>query len=105
MSSPTCADHELEIARAEADGRRWSAYVDSLHRAFHDHEQAPPILASRVESLRHKRDTVLTKVAALKRHRRRGWDDARHELAEARRELRDSWRTVISTLDKESLFL
>jgi len=94
-----------EIERIEADVRRWNGYVETLLRAFQSAEGPPPTLGARVEGLRHKRDTVLTKVEALKRHRERGWRAAHRELGEARRELRDAWRLVISTLQKESLFI
>jgi hypothetical protein len=48
---------------------------------------------------------VVTKAEALRRHKRDGWTRAKRELGESRRELRDSWRTVINALQRESLFL
>ena len=66
---------------------------------------APPALASRMEALRNKRDTFVTKVEALKRHRDRNWFRAREDLERAQRELQDAWRTVIGTLNKEGLFI
>lgn len=93
------------ISRTERDVKRWSGYIDSLLQAFHRAESVPPSIGSKMEELRNKRDCVLTKVEALKHHKRSGWQSARKELDEARRELRDAWRTIIGTLDKESLFV
>jgi hypothetical protein len=98
-------EREALLARTEAEVERWTGYVDTLLEAFHGRDEAPPILGSRMEALRNKRDCVLTKVEALKRHKHQGWARARKELDEARRELRECWRTVISTLQKESLFV
>jgi len=81
--------------------------VDHLLRAFDvDVDADPPaLLRARMEALRNKRDTVLTKVHALEHHVREGWPAARRELERAQREMRASWRTVVSALERESLFV
>lgn len=104
MVASTIREREALIRQGEREVRRWSGYVDTLLRAFRRNEEAPPSLASKMEELRNKRDSVVTKVEALKRHKQSGWSEAKGELEEARRELRNSWRTVIGTLDRESLF-
>lgn len=99
-------EDRLEVIReAETEARRWTRLVDSLVGAFQGRRDCAPQLVARMEALRNKRDTVVTKVEALKRHRDRNWFRARLELEEARRELDNSWRTVISTLNKEGLFV
>lgn len=97
-------DVEAVIDGAEAEAARWSRSVDTLLQAFGGLDEVPPALGSKLEALRNKRDTVVTKVEALKRHRGDGLARARRELERARRELRDAWRTVIGILQKESLF-
>ena len=93
------------IREAETEARRWTRLVDSLVGAFQGRRDCAPQLAARMEALRNKRDTVVTKVEALKRHRSRNWYRARLELEDARRELEDSWRTVIGALNKEGLYV
>ncbi len=93
------------IRKSESEVRRWSSYVETLLRAFHQHAEVPPALGARLEELRNKRDSVVTKLEALKCHKVRGWTEARRELDGARRELRDAWRSVIGTLDRENLFI
>jgi hypothetical protein len=95
-------DRQGLIDDIEAETRRWSRSVDVLLRAFCKGDRTIPKLAPRMEALRNKRDTVVTKVEALKRHRESGWSRAHREFLDARRELRESWRSVISTLDKET---
>ena len=95
-------DRQGVIDDVEAEARLWSKNVDALLRAFRRGSGTAAKLASRMEALRNKRDTVETKVEALKRHRESGWSEAHREFLDARRELRDSWRTVISALDRES---
>ena len=90
------------LKSARADARKWSRYVDRLLEAFHSSGNASPILAPGMEALRNKRDTLVTKVQALARHQEIGWSRAQSEVERARRELRDSWRIVISALDRES---
>ncbi|MFT5289165.1 MAG: hypothetical protein ACI82F_001224 [Planctomycetota bacterium] len=92
------------IRKSERDVLRWSNYVDTLLRAFLRSAEAPPTLGPKMEELRNKRDSVITKLEALKRHKVSGWAEARKELDSARRELRDAWRTVIGALDRECLF-
>lgn len=90
----TCMnERQALIEETEAEMERWSRYVDSLLRAFDGCEDAPPNMTARMEALRNKRDSVLTKVVALKRHRQRGWAAARRQLRESQRELQESWRT------------
>ena len=96
---------ERAIERSEREGRKWNGLVDSLLEAFDRSVDAPPQLAAKMEELRHKRDTLSTKVAALRHHKRSGWKRAQLELGDARRELRNAWRSVIATLDRESLFI
>jgi hypothetical protein len=98
-------DRNVLIRRSVGEAERWSDLVDTLLRAFHRRAGTPPSLGCKMEALRNKRDTVVTKVEALKRHRDSGWQSAQRELDSARRELRDAWRSVIGTLDKESLFV
>ncbi len=93
------------IQRSERDVKRWNGLVETLLQAFGRNEEAPPALGSQMEALRNKRDTVDTKLYALKHHRNSGWSKARRELDEARTELRNAWRSVIGILDKESLFV
>lgn len=93
------------LERIQAETERWSRYVDTLLRAFQSSPQPPPALGPRITSLQHKRETVLTKVEALKRHQKAGWTRSRREYDEARRELRDAWRLVLTTLQRESLFI
>ena len=101
MSLVTTEDRETVIRTSERRARRWSTYVDTLLDAFHASDGGPASLASKMEELRNKRDSVLTKVEALKRHKATGWSAARAELRDAQSELRGVWRSVISTLDKE----
>ena len=93
------------IDRATAEMERWDRYVDTLVSAFQRSGEAPPALEPKLEELRHKRDSVVTKLAALRHHERRGFKDARHELERARSELRNAWRSVIGTLSKDGLFV
>jgi len=104
MVASTIQEREAVIRQGETEVRRWSGYVETLLHAFRRNDDAPPSLGSKMEELRNKRDSVVTKVEALKRHKQRGWSEARGELEVARRELKESWRTVIGTLDRESLF-
>ena len=104
-ASPGTKDRGAVIETAEKEVRRWSRYVDTLLSAFGGRDETPPSLHAKMEALRNKRDRAVTKVAALRLHRSTGWARAWKDLVEARRELRDSWRSVISTLDKESLFV
>lgn len=103
----TCAPDEVPrrnfIAEAQRESQRWSSMVDSLLDAFQSQRRSMPGLAVRMEGLRNKRDTYVTKVEALKRHRERNWARAREEFEGAQRELQDAWRTVISTLNKQGL--
>ena len=89
------------IEKEEADAMRWSRYVDSLLRAFHDRDRPHRRLAPKLEALRNQRDSMVTKVHALKRHERSGWRRARREVEEAQSSLRRSWSTVIATIDRE----
>jgi len=98
-------ERQAFLERSEKEVTRWSNTVDTLVEAFHGRRATPPSLHAKIEALRNKRDTVVTKVVALKHHPREGWRDARRELEVARRELRDCWRSVIGTLDKEGLFV
>ncbi len=101
----TCRnERDALIQKSETDMEKWSGLVDTLLHAFHNSTEAPPSLGSKMEALRNKRDTAATKVQALKRHRDRDWSKARDELTHARQELRQAWRSVIGTLDKESLY-
>lgn len=100
----TITGRDAAIEKAVADARRWSRYVDTLLDAFRSNGEAPAALGARLEALRNKRDSVVTKVEALKRHRTRDWARARRELDAARGELRECWRSVIGTLDREDLF-
>lgn len=96
-------DRGTLIRRAEKNAERWSGHVDRLLEAFSKgHSNAA--LAAQLEGLRHKRDTVLTKVEALRRHEHRGWRDARREFLCARRELRAAWRTVMAAIERENMF-
>ena len=97
------AAHLRRVRRRTA---HWNRCVDHLLTAFDvDDDDSPPVLASRLEALRNKRDTVVTKTRALEHHVREGWPAAKHELERAQRELRASWRTVVSALERESLFV
>ena len=98
-------NHEDFIRVKRREARRWSRHVDRLLEAFHTSQEPPPNLGVKLEALRNKRDTAITKVDALEHHRRRGWPRARKELNEALEELRDSWRTVLGALDKETIFI
>ena len=98
-------DRQAVIERLQRETARWSKYVDTLLHAFRGRDDVPPKLDHRMEALRNKRDSVETKLQALRRHKDRQWTRARAELEEAQRELRDSWRLVIHTLDRESLFV
>ncbi len=98
-------DRDALLRQAERDTRRTKRLIDTLLEAFAQDDEAPPALGSKLEELRHKRDTVLTKLEALRRHRRAGWSLAIDELDRARHELRQAWRSVLGILDKESLFL
>lgn len=103
--SPRNEGREKHIDARASDVKRWSRFVDTLLRAFDGRDDAPPVLAARMEALRNKRDSVVTKVEALKHHKHEGWTQARRELREAERELKESWRMVINTLDRESMFV
>ena len=98
-------DRDAVVRRSRHEAGRWSGLVDTLLRAFHRSEDAPPALRGKLEELRNRRDTVVTKVDALARHRHSGWRSARRELDDARAEFRGAWRSVIGTLDKESLYV
>lgn len=91
------------IADAQQDAHRWSGLVDALLNAFRGQQSSLPGLTVRMEGLRNKRDTYVTKVEALKRHRDRNWFRAREELEEAQREMHNAWRSVISALNKHGL--
>ena len=67
------------LVSADADSQKWSGYVDKLLRAFHSSRSAPPLLMAGMEALRNKRDTLVTKVHALHRHRNRDWQRAHRE--------------------------
>jgi len=95
-------DRQGLIDDVEAETSRWSRSVDALLRAFRRGGGTTEKLAPRMEALRNKRDTVVTKVEALKRHRESGWSRAHREFLDARRELRESWRSVICALDRET---
>ena len=88
------------IAEAQQEAHRWSGMVDALLIAFRGKQVSSPGLTVRMEGLRNKRDTYVTKVEALKRHRDRNWFRARDELERAQRELHDAWRSVLAALNK-----
>ncbi len=112
QDTPTTADKPLAQIRTEA--RRWDASVDSLLEAFQpasaEPEEISAPVAVRLEELRHKRDALMNKVAALGLHPA-GEAGARHpartwlEFKNARRELRQAWRTTVAAMDRESLFV
>ena len=98
-------DRDTFLRDCEQEVKRWSHYIDTLLAAYRSNEHAPVALHSQLEDVRHKRDTFATKLVAMTHHRDSGWFEARRELESARRELRDSWRTVIGVLGRESLFV
>lgn len=98
------AERRAVLDRIVAETRTWSGHVDRLIDAFRSGAGAPAVLAPKMEALRHKRDRLVTKVRALEHHRQRGWSAAERDFREARRELREAWRSVIATLDRECEF-
>jgi len=105
MPATTTRDRNAFVRKLERDSQRWAQSVDSLARAIRESEETPPALECRVEELRNKRDSVVTKVAALKRHTQSGWSAAWREFDEARKKLRRSWRAVLGAMDRERFFL
>jgi len=61
----------------------------------------PAHVRHKVESLRHKRDSVATKLSALGRHRGDRWRRALGAVEHAREEMKDSWRTLVHSLRRE----
>lgn len=108
MNEPLRPDDEraAHLRRVRRRTEQWNRCVDHLLAAFeNDDDDSPPLLGARLEALRNKRDTVVTKTRALEHHVREGWPAAKHELERAQRELRASWRTVVTALERESLFV
>lgn len=85
-----------QLAKAEATTGTWCRRVDMLLAAPGRIHRRGARLASSLESLQHKRDSLVTKAAALRRHHDNGWRKAKHEFDNARRELDESWRSVIT---------
>lgn len=104
MSCTLTEKRESVLRNGEADLRHWNRYVESLLSAFRTRNGLASPLGSKLEELRNKRDSVVTKFEVLKRHRETGWSEARRELDKATRELRESWRSTLGTLDRESRF-
>lgn len=80
----------------------WVAHIDRLLAAYADAGDVPTRLRRKLESLRHKRDTAVTKQAALAHHALLGRDRARAELELATRELGEAWRAVVADLARSS---
>lgn len=104
-STPTAAERREFLERTDDALRRWSRHIDHLMQSFGGQHPAPPTLASKLESLRNKRDTATNKLAALKHGQRAAWGRATRELEDAVREMRDAWRSVLATLGREDLFV
>jgi len=97
-------DREAALRRIESEVRLWSGYVDVLLHALRARDDTPRAVAARLEELRNKRDSLVTKFDALKLHMVVGWAAAANEVELAQRELRAAWRTVIGMVDREALF-
>lgn len=108
MTATTTRELEGRDARIEEvrrDVQQWNKYVNALLAAVSEEDDCPPMLGGKVESLRNKRDSLMTKYEALRRHQRSGWERARRDLCDAREEFLNSWRSVMATIDREGIFL
>ena len=98
------SDREAVLRRGSADIQRLSTSVDFILQAYRDKGAPTAILTAKLEELRNKRDSVVTKQRALEHHRRSGWSSARLALDQAWRDLHDAWRTALAAIDKSGGF-
>lgn len=80
------------------NARSWIRRADTLLEAFERREDPLPELASEMRRLRANRDRVLRSVFTLERSGT-GPGASHRELETARRNLVNSWRNVVSTVD------
>lgn len=81
----------------------WVSHTDRLLEAYGDWSDAAPRLRRKLENLRHKRETVVTKQVALAHHALMGREQALEQLEAATSELGDAWRAVVADISRGPL--
>lgn len=80
----------------------WLDRADRLIAACEAPSVDLPLTRTHLESLRHKRETLATKLTALEHHRRRGGDPDPGRVLAALRDLKAAWSTFVRTLERET---
>lgn len=91
-----------QVAGLRDEAATWLDRADRLIAACDDPSDNLPLTRIHLESLRHKRETLATKLTALEHHLRRGSVPETDRVRSALRELKTSWSTFVRTLHREA---
>jgi len=99
---PRDAADRSDAARLRDEALSWLGRAGRLIAACQGADRELPMTRVNLESLRHKRETLATKLAALDHHRG-GRSTHHHERVRAALvDLRAAWATFVRTLERET---
>ncbi len=102
MKAAARPDSRQEEARqgVRLDANCWIARADRLLRAYQNKQGLGGGAISRLEALRHRRDTLAIKLAAFEQYARGGHLGRREDVLLAGRDLKLAWRMTVRSLER-----